>query len=351
MMKIRRFAALAISAVMLLCLFAGCAGGDSEKRTLSVFNWGDYIDEEVLRIFEEETGIKVIYSMFETNEDLYTKLTSPGGDSYDVIFPSDYIIEKLIDEELLAEIQYDNVPNISLIDEKYLDLPFDPGNKYSVPYMWGTVGIVYNTSLVTTEIDSWYDLWDEVYARNLFMMDSMRDSIGVTLKMLGYSMNTRNMDEINEAIEKLKEQKPLVLAYTGDEVKDKMIAGEAALAVLYSGDAVTVMDENEDLAYVVPQEGSNIWFDNMCILANSKHKTEAEEFLNFMCRTDIAEMNRAYINYSSPQKEVYENLPDEIKVDPVQYPSDEIYEQCEVYEDLGDYTQIYDQLWTEVIAS
>lgn len=347
----RRFAAVVLLAGMLLCLFSGCAGKDPNKRTLSVFNWGDYIDEEVLRIFEEETGIEVVYSMFETNEDLYTKITSPGSDNYDVIFPSDYIIEKLIDENLLAEINYDNVPNISLIDEKYLDLPFDPENKYSVPYMWGTVGIVYNTSLVSTEIDSWYDLWDETYSRNLFMMDSMRDSIGVALKMLGYSMNTRDMDEINEAIAMLKEQKPLVLAYTGDEVKDKMIAGEAALAVLYSGDAVTVMDENEDLAYVVPKEGSNIWFDNMCILASSQHKTEAEEFLNFMCRTDIAEMNRAYINYSSPQKEVYENLPEEIQSDPVQYPSDEIYEQCEVYEDLGDYTQIYDQLWTEVIAS
>lgn len=347
----RRFAAVVLLAGMLLCLFSGCAGKDPNKRTLSVFNWGDYIDEEVLRIFEEETGIEVVYSMFETNEDLYTKITSPGSDNYDVIFPSDYIIEKLIDENLLAEINYDNVPNISLIDEKYLDLPFDPENKYSVPYMWGTVGIVYNTALVTAEIDSWYDLWDETYSRNLFMMDSMRDSIGVALKMLGYSMNTRDMDEINEAIAMLKEQKPLVLAYTGDEVKDKMIAGEAALAVLYSGDAVTVMDENEDLAYVVPKEGSNIWFDNMCILASSQHKTEAEEFLNFMCRTDIAEMNRAYINYSSPQKEVYENLPEEIQSDPVQYPSDEIYEQCEVYEDLGDYTQIYDQLWTEVIAS
>ena len=351
MMKARRALALLFAAVMLVTMFSGCAKDDPNKRTLSVFNWGDYIDEEVLQMFEEETGIEVIYSMYETNEDLYTKITSPGGDSYDVIFPSEYIIERLINEDLLAEINYENIPNIELIDEKYMNLSFDPDNKYSVPYMWGTVGIVYNKTLVTTEIDSWYDLWDPTYERNLFMMDSMRDSIGVALKMLGYSMNTRDMDEINEAIEKLKEQKSLVLAYTGDEVKDKMIAGEAAMAVLYSGDAATVIDQNPDLGYVVPKEGSNIWFDNMCILATSQHKTEAEEFINFMCRTDIAEMNRAYINYSSPQREVYENLPDDVKVDPVQYPSDEIYSHCEVYEDLGDYTQIYDQLWTEVIAS
>mgnify|MGYP001053594535 CR=1 FL=1 len=349
----KKTVAFMLAAALLAALaFSGCAqdGAGGEKRTLSVFNWGDYIDEDVLAMFEEETGIEVTYSMFETNEDLYTKITSPGGEQYDVIFPSDYIIERLINEGLLAELDYENIPNMSLIDEKYLDLDFDPDNTYSVPYMWGTVGILYNTTMVDTEIDSWYDLWDEHYSKKIFMMDSMRDSIGVALKMLGYSMNTRTDAEIQEAADILRQQKPLVLAYTGDEVKDKMIAGEAALAVLYSGDAATCIEQNPDLAYVVPVEGSNIWFDNMCVLAGSQHKSEAEEFINFMCRTDIAEMNRAYINYSSPQREVYEALDDEIKSDPVQYPADEIYQQCEVYLDLGEYTQIYDQIWTEIVA-
>lgn len=349
MRKIKVIVTLVLIASLLLSM-GGCSGGE-KKRTVSVFNWGDYIDEAVLDLFEEETGIEVIYSTFETCEDLYTKITSPGGDNYDVIFPSDYIIERLINEDLLAELNYDNIPNISLIDDKYMDFAFDPGNKYTVPYMWGTVGIVYNTSMVTTEIDSWEDLWDPTYTRNLFMMDSMRDSIGVTLKMLGYSMNTRETSELLEAVDRLKEQKPLVLAYTGDEVKDKMIAGEAALAVLYSGDAATVIDQNPDLAYVVPKEGSNIWFDNACVLKTTKHQTEAEEFINFLCRTDIAEMNRAYINYSTPQREVYAALPDDIKSDPVQYPADDIYDKCEVYNDLGDYTSQYDQYWTEIIAS
>jgi len=336
--------------MLFVVLFSGCAT-ETETRTLTVFNWGDYIADGVIDMFEEETGIKVKYSMFETNEDMYTKITSYGGDSYDVIIPSDYIIQRLIDEDRLAELNYENIPNMELIDEKYKDLAFDPGNKYSVPYMWGTVGIVYNQTLVSTEIDSWGDMFDPTYSRQIFMMDSVRDSIGVTLKYLGYSMNTRDGAALQQAVDLLVEQKPLVLSYTGDEVKDKMIAGEAALAVLYSGDAATVIDQNPDLAYVVPNEGSNIWFDNMCILKTSQHKEEAEEFINFMCRTDIAAMNRDYINYSTPQKEVYEALPDEIKNDPTQYPSDEIYALCEVYEDLGDFTTTYDEYWTYIIAS
>jgi len=350
MLGLKKILALVVALAMLATL-VGCSSGNSDKKVLYVYNWGDYIGEGVIELFEEETGIDVIYSMFETNEDMYTKIKSTNGGNYDVIFPSDYIIQKLISEDLLAEINYDNIPNMSLIDDKYKDLAFDPGNKYSVPYMWGTVGILYNTELTSTEIDSWTDLWDPTYERNILMMDSMRDSIGLTLKMLGYSMNTASVSELDEAKAKLIEQKEIVLAYVNDQVKDQMIAGEAALAVIYSGDASTVMEYNENIEYVVPVEGSNIWFDNMCILKSSQHKEEAEMFINFMCRTDIAEMNRDYINYSSPQREVYENLPDEIKNDPTQYPDDSIYEKCEVYEDLGDMTALYDEYWTIISAS
>ena len=346
----KKILALVVALAMLATL-VGCSSGNSDKKVLYVYNWGDYIGEGVIELFEEETGIDVIYSMFETNEDMYTKIKSTNGGNYDVIFPSDYIIQKLIAEDLLAEINYDNVPNMSLIDDKYKDLAFDPGNKYSVPYMWGTVGILYNTELTTTEIDSWTDLWDPTYDRNILMMDSMRDSIGLTLKMLGYSVNSASVAELDEAKAKLIEQKEIVLAYVNDQVKDQMIAGEAALAVIYSGDASTVMEYNENIQYVVPKEGSNIWFDNMCILKSSQHKEEAEMFINFMCRTDVAEMNRDYINYSSPQREVYENLPEDIKSDPTQYPDDSIYQKCEVYEDLGEMTSLYDEYWTVISAS
>ncbi|MEA4823782.1 MAG: spermidine/putrescine ABC transporter substrate-binding protein [Clostridiaceae bacterium] len=336
--------------MLLTVVLSGCSK-EPAQTTLYVYNWGDYIGEGVIELFEQETGIKVVYDMYEQNEDMYTKITSGGSSSYDVIFPSDYIIEKLIREDLLAEINYDNVPNFELIDSKYKNLDFDPGNRYSVPYMWGTLGIVYDTTRVSEPVTSWSALWDPQYAREILMWDSMRDSIGLTLKYLGYSMNSTTDAELDAAKAKLIEQKPLVLSYAGDQMKDQMIAGEAIMAVMYSGDAATIMEKNENLAYTVPEEGSNIWFDNMCILKSSKNKDAAEKFINFMCRTDVAEMNRAYINYSTPQKEVYAALPEEIKSDPVQYPSDDIYEKCEVYVDLLEYTKVYDAIWTQIIAS
>ncbi len=352
MLGLKKVIVFALACMMLIAmLLSGCAGsGDANQKTLYVFNWGDYIGEGVIDLFEQETGIKVVYEMFEQNEDMYTKITS-GGSYYDVIFPSDYIIEKLISEDLLAPINFDNIPNYSLIDDKYKNLAFDPDNTYSVPYMWGTLGIVYDKTRVSEPITSWNALWDEQYAREILMWDSVRDSIGLTAKLLGYSVNTTDEGELAKIEEKLLEQKPLVLSYAGDQMKDQMIAGEAIMAVMYSGDAATIMQTNENLAYVVPEEGSNIWFDNMCILKSSKNKELAEQFINFMCRTDVAEMNRAYINYSTPQSEVYEALPEDIKSDPVQYPSDDIYEKCEVYINLGTVTQKYDALWTRILAS
>jgi len=351
MLGLKKLVSFALVCVMVMILALSGCGSDSDVTTLYVYNWGDYIAEDVLDMFTEETGIKVVYDTYEQNEDMYTKITSGGSSKIDVIFPSEYIIEKMINEDLLAEINYDNVPNMALIDDKYKDQSYDPGNKYSVPYMWGTLGIVYDSTRVSEPIDSWEDLWDPQYKGEILMWDSMRDSMGLALKSLGYSMNSTNMGELTAARDKLMEQKPLVLNYAGDQMKDNMIAGEAIMAVMYSGDAITVMDSNENLDYVVPREGSNIWFDSMCILKSSTNKEAAEQFINFMCRTDIAEMNRAYINYSTPQKEVYENLPEEIRNDQRQYPDDSIFELCEVYEDLGEYTETYDEFWIQVIAS
>lgn len=336
-----------------LLTLGGCSKSDSNVPTLKVYNWGDYIDEEVIAIFERETGIDVIYDTFETNESMYTKVKTMGASSYDVVIPSDYMIKRMADEGLLAEIDVTQLENYHLISDRYKGLEYDPDNNYSVPYMWGTVGILYNTTMVDEPVTSWSILWNEKYARNLFMMDSVRDSIGITLKMLGYSLNSTDIEHLKEAESKLMEQKPLVLAYTADEVKDKMIAGEAALAVVYSGDAITCMDPefgNPDLEYVVPEEGSNLWFDAMCILAGSQNKEAAMKFIDFMCRTDIASMNRDFINYSTPQSEVYDALPDEIKNDPVQYPSDEILDKSEVFADLGESISYYEDLWVRVTS-
>lgn len=349
---------------MAIGMLASCGGDETANKnpedypypelvgtTLKVYNWGDYIDESVLDIFEQETGITVVYDVFDTNESMYTKVKNSPS-SYDVVIPSEYMIKRMIDEGLLAKIDVTQLENYDLIGDNYKSQAHDPNNEYCVPYMWGTVGIIYNTTMVTEPVTSWNILWDEAYSQKIFMMDSVRDSIGITLKMLGYSLNSTDLDQLAEAEAKLREQTDLVLAYTGDDVKDKMISGEGALAVIYSGDAITCMDPEEgnpDLAYAVPDEGSNIWFDAMCVLEGSQNKAAAMKFIDFMCRTDIAELNRAYINYSTPQTAVYDSLPDEIKNDPTQYPSDEIVAKCEVFADLGATMSYYDEMWTKII--
>lgn len=340
-----------IKALLLIALIVSVAfsivGCDQDKPTLNVYNWGDYIDPEVIEQFEEEFNVKVNYDTFATNEDMYVSIAK-GGTSYDVAFPSDYMIERMIAEGLLAKIDKNNIPNLKHIDEDFLDLDFDPNNEYSVPYMWGTVGIVYNKKMVDDEVDSWDILWDEKYKGQILMLDSQRDSIGVALKKLGYSMNTRNLDELEEAKEELIKQKPLVYAYVGDEVKELMVAEEAALAVVWSGDAVAMMRENENLDYVIPKEGSNIWFDNMVIPKNAQNKELAEEFINFMNRPEIAAKNAEYIGYSTPNAAARELLPDYMKNSRVAYPSDEDIENTEIFLDVKDMLTIYDEIWLEI---
>ena len=338
-----------VSALLLLVAVSLTACGNVGKTTLNVYNWGDYIDESVIASFEAKYGIKVNYETFATNEDMYTKIKS-GGSNYDVAFPSDYMIKKMINEELLLPLDYNNIPNYSQIDSRFKNLAYDPKNEYSVPYMWGTVGIIYNKKMVKDPVDSWTILWDKKYSKQILMMDSQRDSIGITLKMLGYSLNTKKTEELEAAKKKLIEQKPLVLSYVVDEVKDKMIAGEAALAVVWSGDAVTMKQKNPDLEYVIPKEGSNLWFDGMVIPKNSKHKKEAEMFINYMCETEIALKNTEFIGYSTPQTETKGKLDEKIVKDKTAYPSDQELSKCEVFEDLADSIKEYDRIWTEIKA-
>ncbi|NCC81620.1 MAG: ABC transporter substrate-binding protein [Clostridia bacterium] len=341
-MKKKLFLILVIGAAL---IFAGCGG--EKQETLNVFNWGEYIDEDLISKFEEETGIKVNYETFSTNEDMYVKVKS-GGSSYDVLIPSDYMIEKMAKEDLLQELDYSKIPNITNISPMFQDLIFDPDNKYSVPYFWGTVGILYNTEQVDDVVDSWDILWNEKYANKILMMDSQRDSLAVALKKLGYSMNTRNETELEEAKQELIEQKPLVLAYIVDEIRDKMLSGEGAVAVAWSGDAMDVILSGETFEYIVPKEGSNFWIDAMVVPANAKNPDAAHKFINFMTDPENAAANSEYIGYSTPNEAALELLPEEMINSDVAYPSQEVIDNCEIFRDPGDFISVYNRIWTEV---
>ena len=321
---------------------------------LVVYNWGEYIDPEVLTMFEEETGIDIIYEEFETNEILYPKISS-GAIAYDVICPSDYMIQRMIKNDLLAEIDFDNIPNLKNIGKQYLEQSrqFDPENKYSVPYCWGTVGILYNKTMVDEPVDSWSILWNPKYKDNILMQDSVRDAFGVTLKYLGYSLNSTDLDELNAAKDLLIEQKPLVQAYVIDQVRDKMIGNEAALGVIYSGEAIYTQKENSNLEYVIPKEGSNIWIDSWVIPKNAEHKENAEKFINFLCRPDIALMNFEYITYSTPNEAARELIEDEdIRNSKIAFPDLSKYDNLETFQYLGtEADQIYGDLWNKVKSS
>ena len=319
-------------------------------ETISVYNWGDYIDSDVIDIFEAETGIRVIYETFETNEDMYAKIAM-GGSSYDVIIPSDYMIERMIQEQLLQPINWNNVPNVKNIDPRFTHESYDPSFTYSVPYTWGTMGILYNTETVLEAPTSWDILLDEEYKMDLFMLNAPRDTMAIALVMCGHDLNSIDPANLADAKKLLIDQKPLVLAYVVDEVKDKMIAGEASVALVWSGDATFCMSESDELNYVVPQEGSNIFFDAMCIPHNARNVSGAEKFIDFMCRADIAAMNYEYVGYAIPNRAAIELMgAEEYNESPVNNPPQETLDKCQVFKYLGDDTKLYDTIWTEIIS-
>lgn len=332
--------------LLLTLILSGCS---RNKETLYVYNWGDYMDESVIAEFEKETGIKVVYDTFATNEDMYVKIKS-GGSSYDLIFPSDYMITRMRDEGMLERINLANIPNFKYIDDRFKGQDYDPNNEYSIPYMWGTVGILYNTTMVDDPVDSWDILWDPKYSKQILMLDSQRDAIGIALIKAGYSLNSTDPTEISEAGELLKQQKPLVLAYALDEIKDKMVAGEAALALVWSGEAIYAMQENPDLDYAIPKEGTNLWFDGMAIPKGAKNKEAAEKFIDFLCRTEIAFRNADYTGYATPHIEARELLDPEIRNNKAAYPDEEDLVNTEVFVSLGEVLKEYDRVWTEVKA-
>ena len=329
----------------------GQKDGTSKNGQVIVYNWGEYIDPEIIDLFEEETGIDVIYEEFETNEIMYPKIQS-GAIAYDVVCPSDYMIQRMIENDLLAEINYDHIPNLKYIGDNYMKMSrqFDPENKYSVPYLWGTVGILYNKKMVDEPVDSWGILWDKKYEDSILMQDSVRDAFAVALKYLGYSLNSTDLDELEAAKNLLIEQKPLVQAYVIDQVRDKMIGGEAALGVIYSGEALYCQQENPDLDYVIPKEGTNIWIDSWVIPKNAKNVENAEAFINFLCRPDIAKMNFDYITYSIPTTAGRDLIEDEsLRNSPIAFPDDSKLENCETFRFLGDDNDaLYNRLWREI---
>ncbi len=341
----KRLVVLMTVTALLAGLLGGCGG--NAKVTLNVLNWGDYISDEVIDQFEAEYNININYVPAASNEEMYVSITTQGSD-YDMVFPSDYLVERLISEGRLQEIDYSKLPNAQYLDPKFMDETYDPGNVYSVPYTWGTLGILYNTQYVTEPVNSWGILWDEKYAGEIYMYDSMRDSIAAALLYLGLDINTRNPQDIADAVEALKAQKPLVKSYGSDEMRDSMIGGSGSLCLTYSGDAVYCMQENPDLAYAVPDEGSNIFFDSMVILDTCDNLDAAYKFINFLLDPEVATVNFEYIGYSTPNAAVMDMISEDYLSNNAFNPTDDVINRCTVFHDLGDFTQVYSDAWQEV---
>lgn len=346
----RRYAFL-LALVLVMAALAGCGGEKVNKLgyypKLNVYNWSDYIDPEVLKGFEEEYGIKVNYENFATNEEMLAKLKA-GGTDYDVLFPSDYMVEVLISQDMLHELDFSLMDNFVNIDPRFKSMPFDPEDKHSVPYFWGTMGIVYDSERIPEGITSWKALWDDRYAGRIVMLDSSRDTIGIALIMLGYSPNTKNLDELSEAKMALINQKPLVRSYEVDAYKDMMASGEALLSLCWSGDAVLLKGEHANLAYAIPEEGTNVWVDCMVVPKSSKHKREAELFIDYMMRPDVNAACALEIGYSTANLEALKLLPEEVREDKAAYPDGDIWAHGAIFEDLGEFTAEYDKAWTEI---
>ena len=355
----KRIIAFVLAVMMTAVLLAGCGGG-KEQRVVNVCSWGEYIDESLIGEFESQTGIHVNYQTAESNETLYSLLQTGGAD-FDVIVPSDYMIGRLIDEGMLAPLNFDNIPNFADIGEEYRGWDFDPDNTYSVPYTWGTTGIIYNTTMVDEPITSWDAMFDEKYAGQVLMIRNSRDALAAALLDLGYDINTTDEAQIREACQLLSNAKNagVYQAFVMDEVFQKMEGGNAAIAMYYAGDYLTMLENNPDLAYVVPQEGSNWFVDAMCVLKDAQHKEEAEEWINFIAGTDACLANMDYIWYASPNAEALAEYPDyyqetygetlDMGLYEIMAAPQEVLDRCTLYENLPAETlTLYNDLWTEL---
>lgn len=349
----RNFLALSLAACGLLSLSA-CGGGPSgaNANVVNVYNWGEYIDMSVLEDFEAATGIQVNYQTYDSNEALYGKLAG-GATGYDVIIPSDYMIGQMVEEDMLEPLNFDHIPNFADVDPTLKNPEYDPENLYSVPYMYGILGIIYNTTLVDPgeDMETWDVLWDETYTHDILMFDNSRDTVGIALKKLGYSYNTTDPAQIQEALDLLIAQKPLIQGYFMDKIFEKMEGANCAIGVYYYGDYLTMAENNPDLAFAIPREGTNRYVDAMCIPKGAEHKENAEAFINFMCSTQAGLKNCEETWYSTPLLSVREELDPEVAEDPNAYPDAAFMEeQCETYACLPEPIRaLYSDLWVRLI--
>ncbi|MEG0496405.1 MAG: ABC transporter substrate-binding protein [Carnobacterium sp.] len=322
--------------------------GITSENTLNFYNWGDYIDPKLITKFEKETDYRVSYETFDSNEAMYTKIKQ-GGTAYDLAVPSEYMIQRMVKENLVFKLDHSKIKRLENIDDLFLNQSFDPNNAYSIPYFWGTLGIIYNDKFLNEEeVQHWDDLWNPKLKNDVMLIDGAREVMGLSLNSLGYSLNTKNGQELEEAAAKLNTLTPNVKAIVADEIKMYMIQEESSVAVTFSGEAAEMLDENENLHYVIPEEGSNLWFDNFVIPKTAKNKEAAYAFINFMLDPKNAAQNAEYIGYSTPNKEAKKQLPIEITEDEQFYPSAQTLGNLEVYDDLGKETiGIYNDLFLE----
>ena len=348
MKKLIKLFSLSICIVMMGTFFVGCSNKQNTQE-INFYNYGENIDDETVKEFEQKYNIKVNIETFDDMEAMYSKIKSGAG-KYDVVLVSDALMPRMIDQKLIQEINKDNIPNISQMDEEYLDLEIDPGNKYSVPYMFGTVGLIYNKDVVKEEVNSWDILWDEKYKDRIFMFDTYRDTIGVALKKLGYSLNSTNQKEIDEAKELLLEQRKLVKPLYGVDNGTTMIpAGETDINMIWSGEGLNLQDEYPNLVYVVPEEGANFWIDSLCIPKNAKNVEGAEKFINFVSDKKSALRIADEIGYTTPNKEARQEQPESVRNNPNAYMPTEIMNRCEIYKDFPlDVKKMYDKAWIAI---
>ena len=338
---------LLVCIAMVATLLVGCS--TNTKEEINFLNYGENIDQETVKEFEKEYGIKVNIETFDDMETMYQKISS-GGVKYDVILVSDALMPRMIKNNLIQELNKDNIPNISQMDEDYLNLDIDPGNKYSVPYMFGTIGLIYNKDVVKEDVDSWDILWNEKYKNKIFMFDTYRDTIGVALKKLGYSLNSTNPKEIEEAKELLLKQRKLVDPIYGVDNGTTMIpAGETDINMIWSGEGLNLQEENPNLVYVVPKEGANFWIDSLCIPSNAKNVSAAEKFINFVSGKESALRIADEIGYTTPNKEARLEQPESVRNNPNAYMPKEIMDRCEIYSDFSmDTKKVYDDAWIQI---
>ncbi|MGT2741728.1 ABC transporter substrate-binding protein [Streptococcus plurextorum] len=320
--------------------------GAAEDK-LVIYNWGDYIDPDLIEQFTDETGIEVQYDTFDSNEAMYTKIKQ-GGTIYDLAVPSEYMISKMKEENMLIKLDKSKIVGFDNIGDDFKGLSFDPNNDYSIPYFWGTLGIVYNKTMVEEAPEHWEDLWREEYRNDILLVDGAREVMGLGLNSFGYSLNSKDNVELAVVKAKLNELTPNIKAIVGDELKGYMIQGDAAIGVSFSGEASEMLDGNEDLVYVVPSEASNLWFDNIVIPKTAKHIEEAYAFINFMLRPENAAQNAEYVGYSTPNAKAKELLPEETTSDLAFYPDQETMKNLEVYDNLGkEWLGIYNDLYLQ----